>query len=834
MAEPLPVQPVRTISPTDPDFRDLAFLQREIGAARVVMLGEPTHGEGNVFEAKIRLVRFLQQRMGFTTVAFESGFYELDRGQRAIEAGVLVPEAVAGGVFPVWTSTREFQALLPLLGRGGLRVAGFDNQLTGPYQDELLEELEAFLKPEKGADAIAYNYLDECLGVMGEMYLFPPTHQPALFQLQLGKARKLLEKVAVGPDARRRERAAFWLQTLRSLHSLAHDYATNDPSAKTEQEFKAPDSNPRDAQMADNLLWYLRQRPQEKVICWGALPHLANKVEALDDAEMKAYHPMGRAVKAALGPDAVYVLGTLAGGGTHGFLGMGGYQPVPPPAPGTLEAELLATGHEYGFVSLKHAAAGRRLTTYAFEYQPLSGPWSEVVDGFLFLRAVNPPHGAGAASAAEAVADSKPYHENRPASTRLNPAVRAKAVANAKAARRSLQGVVLDARTGQPVPFASVAVPARAAGTVSDAEGRFTLAVHAGELVQVSCLGYESASLAAAGKPGLTVRLRPTAYALGAVRVSAASQNPKHIMRRVIKATAVNYEQRDYRTQTYTHRRVSNYDSLRGAMESVSEMRVPAGARRWGGGFLMLGAKPTSRTLEKHEIVPLPAAQPGSGEEFSYVEGGHGFSGGFDPVRISPLFKLGTLGKYDVRLDSIEQRGDETYYLISFAAKRATHRTTDQYLITGYSGRVRIRQRDYAVVHYEALWQYDTLFHNAVARKYRGGNNLSARLYNQQYTDKRTSHVVRYVQDANGRYRVSSSVAQSLSIGRRLTGQPFYVQKYCEMYPGVPVVEALPTEQPGPAVLPESSPVPYRPEFWQTYQRPVPAAPAPELRATKP
>jgi erythromycin esterase-like protein len=822
---------VRSLAPADADFSDLEFLREEIGTARVVMLGEPTHGEGNVFEAKARLLRFLQQRMGFTTLVMESGFYELDRAQRAVEAGVPVREAIDASVFPVWTSTQEFQAVLPLLGQGGLRVAGFDCQLTGEYREELLEELESFLKPEKGAAGIMYDYLDECLSVMGESFIFPPTHQLPLFELQLGKARGLLAQVAAGPDAERRQRAAFWLQTLRSLQALARDYAAHDPSAKSAAEFKAADSNPRDAQMADNLLWYLRQHPQEKVVCWGALPHLANKVEALDDAEIQAYRPMGRAVKAALGADAVYVLGTLAGGGSHGFAGLGGYEPVPTPAPGTLEAELLAQGRELGFVSLKHDAPGQVLTTYAFEYRPLRGVWSEVVDGFLFLRSVNPPHGA--VLAAEAVGARPAADEEPPAAGRLNPAVRTGTVA-AKAGHWSLQGVVLDARSGQPVPFATVAVPARVAGTVADAQGRFALAVQPGELVQVSSLGYEPATVGS-GKQRLTVRLRPTAYALGPVRVSAASQNPRHIMRRVIKAAATNYEQQDYRVQIYTHRRVTNFDTLHAELEQVSEMRVPAGARRWAGGFLMLGARPTSRTLEQHEIVPLPKTRPGMGSrDLGYIEGGHGFSGGFDPVRISPLFKLGTLGKYTLNLDSIEQHGTETYYLISFAAKRPTHRSTDQYHIAGYSGRVRVRQRGYAVLHYEALWQHDTLLHNAVARKYRGRNNLTARLYSQQYSDKRTSHVVRYAQQAGGRYRVSSSVAQSLSIGRTLTGQPFYVQKYCEVYPGVPAVETPATGQPRPEEPPQTGPVPYRPEFWQTYQRPTPAHPAPELRATRP
>lgn len=826
-AASVPTHEVRSVSPADEDFTDLEFLRQEIGGARVVLLGEPTHGEGNVTEAKIRLLRFLRQRMGFGTVAFESGFYELDRAQRAIEAGEAVRPAVENAVFPVWTSTQEFQAVLPLLGPNGLRLAGFDCQLTGDYKDELVEELEQFLKPEKGAEAVGYDYLDECLGMMGEHFIFPPSHQLPLFELQLGKARRLLEKVAARPDAQRRERARFWLQTLRSLQALARDYAENDPSAKGPDEFKAQDSNGRDAQMADNLLWYLRQHPNEKVVCWGALGHFANKVEALQNEELKSYRPMGRAVKAALGAEAVYILGTTAGGGSHGF-GGASVREVPAPAAGSLEHTLLMQGRDYAFVSLKHDAPGAVLTTYAFDYEPVTGPWSEVVDGLLFLKSVNPPHGATAD--VEAAADSaRPAPPGRPLLSRKaapNPAANSP---HGPAVR--LRGVVLDGRTRQPVPFATAAVPARAQGVVADAQGRFELLTNEGAAVQVSCVGYEAAVLTARAGSPLVVSLSPTSYSLDNVRVSAASQNPKKIMQRVIKAAEANYEQQDYRTQTYTHRRIIDFDTLRGELEYTSEDFIPAGMRRWAGGFLMLGGRPKIKLREKHVIVPTPP-----GGAVNYEEGGHGFSGGYDPIRISTLFKAARLGRFALRLDSIGQRAGETYYLISFAAKKANQRSTDMGLTAGYAGRVLVRQQDYAVVRYQAHWQYDTVQHNAVARKYRGRHSLAAQLYNEQYTTKHTTHLVTYRRGAEGKYHVVASVAQSLSIGRTTAGRPFYTQRYCEVHPGAPVVVAAapqPDKTPSEGLW-QLKQVPYRPEFWQTYQRPAPAEPAPALQPTRP
>lgn len=828
LAQQLPSRSVRSISPADQNFTDLEFLREEIGGARVVLLGEPTHGEGNVTEAKIRLLRFLQTRMGFTTVAFESGFYELDRAQRAIEAGEAVRPAVESAVFPVWTSTQEFQAVLPLLGSSGLRLAGFDYQLTGDYRDDLIEELEQFLKPEKGADGIAFDYLDECLSVMGAHFMFPPTHQFPLFELQLGKARRLLEKIAAQPDPKRRERARFWLQTLRSLQALARDYAENDPGAKGADEFKAQDSNGRDAQMADNLLWYLRRHPNEKVVCWGALAHFANKVETLQHEELQTYRPMGRAVKTALGPDAVYILGTTAGGGSHGFAGADTAQAVPTPAAGSLENTLLTQGGDYLFVSLKHDAPGAVLTTYAFDYQPIAGPWSEVVDGLLFLKSVHPPHGA-AASTVAAADSAKPAAPIRPLLGRKTPPTTG--VRNSQGTAVRLRGVVLDARTKKPVPFATAAVPAQARGVVADAQGRFELLTNKGAVVQVSCVGYEAFGLTARAVSNLVVSLKPMAYSLDNVRVSAASQNPKKIMQRVIRAAATNYEQQDYRTQTYTHRRITDFDTLRGELEYTSEDFIPAGMRRWAGGFLMMGARSKSTLREKHVIVPTP---PGS--TVSYDEGGHGFSGGYDPIRISTLFKAGKLGRFSLRLDSIGQHAGETYYLISFAAKRANHRSTDMSLTAGYAGRVLVRQQDYAVVRYEARWQYDTVQHNAVARKYRGRKSLIAHLYSEQYTTKHTTHLVTYRRDAQGKYHVVASVAQSLNIGRTITGRPFYTQKYCEVYPGLPVVAAA---EPEAGKTPHEGlwqlgQVPYRPDFWQTYQRPAPAEPAPALRPTTP
>lgn len=826
---PLPVHVVRSISPADTDFRDLDFLAAEIGPARVVLLGEPSHGEGNVFEAKTRLLRFLQQRLGFTTVAFESGFYDLHRAQQALEAGTPAREALANSVFPVWTGTQEFQAVLPLIGPGQLRVAGFDPQLSGAYGEELVEKLQAFLATEKGSAAVNYDYLEEVVSYMGERFRFAPTARLADFEKELARASRLADRAAASPAAPRRAEAAFWQQCLRSLLAQARDYALNKPGDKSEAEFKAKDSNPRDAQMADNLLWYLRQHPQEKVICWAALPHLANNVARLPDPELNEYRPMGQAVKAALGADQVYILGTLAGGGSHG-LSAASAQPVPAPAAGSLEAELLAQPADYAFVSLKYDAPGQVRTTSAFEYRPLAGPWGEVVDGFLFLRSVHPPHGATAVAEplASAPADAPPA-----APSALNPAARARPVppGAARAGGPPVRGVVLDRKTGQPVAYASVSVPSQGVGTVADGAGRFVLAGAGPGGLQVSSVGYATATLAppAAGTL-LTVRLAPAAYALQSVQVRGESLDPRRIMKKVLAALPQNYEQQDYSAEVYTHRRTTNFDTLSFETESVSQYFEPAGYRHLGGGFLMLGSVGQNKVREIHVTKALDKRQ-----KYFDEQGGPGFSmQSADAVRTSPLFKTNTFRRFDVHLDSVLARGGETVYVISFAARHANHRSTGTYLTSGYSGRLYVQQRTYAVTRYEALWQADTAYINAAARQHQGQGNLLARLYPNVLTDSRTDHVVDYAPAANGRYHVRRSVAQGSSVGRTLGGPAFYRQSACEEY-----FTPLPAGTPPPLAKAEMTtgevheamaklpPPEYHPAFWQTYQRPPLADPAP-------
>ena len=487
-------------------------------------------------------------------------------------------------------------------------------------------------------------------------------------------------------------------------------------------------------------------------------------------------------------------------------------------------------------MSLKHDAPGRVLTTYAFEYTPLAGPWSEVADGFLFLRTVTPPHGgapgAPAAGMPPVASPAKPVAKALPGLFAPVPRRTTGMMHAADAVGQLVQGSVIDRKTKARVPYASVAAPGLGVGTIADGQGSFALKVPTGTALQISSVGYATAAVAATAAP-LTVRLVPTATELSDVQVQGESLDPRKIMQKVVAALPANYEPNDYAAAVYTHRRISNFDTLSYEAEYVSQVFEPAGYHRFGSSpgkdAGTAGPQEQHRMLELHEFK-------GRGRPTLFralFDKGQGLiSADTDPVRTSPLFDVHTLSKFRLRLDSVVEHSGEVQYVISFDAKKANMRSTGTALIGKYSGQIYVQQHDHAVLRYHALWQTDTIVFNAVINKWVSGTD-QIRWHSSLLSDYRTDHAVTYARAANGRYHVRQSLAQAVRAGRVIAGQPFYRQLSCETYftplpadtPPLPLNPKFHTKL-EIGELPQLQFTDYHPEFWQTYQRPTAAAPA--------
>ncbi|WP_165370414.1 erythromycin esterase family protein [Hymenobacter persicinus] len=810
------VQPVRSLDPADEDFRDLEFLQQEIGDSRVVFLGEPTHGEGNVLIAKARLIRFLHQRMGFNTLAFESDFYALHKAQQVIDAGQDVRQALQQSLFPVWTQAREFEPTMRLIQTQKLRVAGFDPQVrAGSYSDNLVDELQQFVGPTIGNEKL-YDVLEAGISFMAESYGWSPVVSYPEYSLASSLVTGHLRTIA-RQEPKRRAEAEFWVQCLASLLEQGRYYRTGKPNTKTRQTFTAQDSNPRDAQMAANLLFYTRQHPTAKIICWGASAHFANRPAALDNEELRHYQPLAGTFRTHY-PHRVYSLALTGAGGYYRPAEQPDSLAVPAPPAGSLEARLASQPTPYSFINLARAGSGPRTTSYAMtEYVPVSGDWAQVFDGMLFVGALTPTHEVKASAPRPASYSGVPAAAQAPSVRPVPTPVEGSPVMERIVAGSgyTLSGTVVDP-AGTGVLFASVQLVGTGIGTVANAKGVFSLQVPPMDkklLLAVSCVGYEPVQLAVTGSQPVVVRLQPATYALAEVRVAAQQPDARRIMTRAVEQIGANYVRQNYQTKVYGRSVATNLDTLVQDVEHVSSLYNAGGYQ---------DRQRTASMLQQVQWNKKAATDLTSG---LFLGESTGIINQMDALSVSPLFEKSKLKHFTFSLAAVELKQGAEVYVLDFAAKRKSKAVTGISGVREFTGKVYINAADYAVVQCELRWVRDTAVWNAHVRNYFPRGGTAATAFHVLDDEQSIRQTVYYDKPAGGAYSISRTAMYWQERGRDLTkpgrvdltsGVSIYFYDRTENAP-----QAIVNDRTNYAEMLNFAQKPHNAAFWQTYQRPV-------------
>ncbi len=103
--------PISTVE-TGNGFEDLLPLGEMVGDTRIVSLGEPTHGNREVFQLKHRMIEYLVIEMGFNIFALECPLGEAYDINRYVVDGIGSPEKALAGIY-YWTwDTQEVLEML--------------------------------------------------------------------------------------------------------------------------------------------------------------------------------------------------------------------------------------------------------------------------------------------------------------------------------------------------------------------------------------------------------------------------------------------------------------------------------------------------------------------------------------------------------------------------------------------------------------------------------------------------------------------------------------------------------------------------------------------------
>ncbi len=343
-----------SIDPAADTFADLAPLTQAIGDARIVALGEQTHGAREEYLLKLRLLRYLYEKLGFEVLLLESGFYDVGRLAGRMSSGEPLDGMAPGNIFFMYSKSAEGRLLLQYLdqqrARGTpLQLAGIDSQHTGELsQHELLPRLRAHLQQHHAALALDTQwqpFAAPAQALVAMQRKAPDTAEQAAFYRQGAALRDALCRDA----SAQLESDAWWCQVVASLESQAHSYWSNG------QDYQ------RDNQMGANAIWLAdHQFAGKKAVVWAHTVHVARGFQRTA-SQLQAGEVMSR----HWGERYKVVHFSTTGGAILDYATLQA-QVVAEPAPDSLEARL---GTDNGSVLGVFASAALDLPQYGFEYQ---------------------------------------------------------------------------------------------------------------------------------------------------------------------------------------------------------------------------------------------------------------------------------------------------------------------------------------------------------------------------------------------------------------------------------------------------------------------------------
>ena len=317
-------------------FADMEPLAKIVGNARIVALGEATHGTREFFQLKHRMIEFLATRMGFTIFAIEANMPEAYRLNDYIVNGKGDPGELLKGMY-FWTwDTKEVLEMIEWMrefnrsGKGRIEFTGFDMQT-----------------PNLAAQTVSD---------------FASNRDPDYLRI-IHKAVLSLDEASAKTQ---------WRDILNHLMSSQPKYLASGASSKDVDsaiqnarvvlqclQMKSGEIT-RDHAMAENVKWIVDQSPGAKIILWAHNGHVAT-----------GSNMMGSELRSVYGAQMV-VFGFAFYQGSFQAVEQGGglrnFTVTPAPA-GSFDATLAASGIPIFALDLKHAPADGSVVAWLKEPQ---------------------------------------------------------------------------------------------------------------------------------------------------------------------------------------------------------------------------------------------------------------------------------------------------------------------------------------------------------------------------------------------------------------------------------------------------------------------------------
>ncbi len=368
----------------DENFAGFERIKNAIGDAKIVMLGEQSHTDATTIQTKIKLIKYLHQEMGFEILAFESGIYDCNKAWSMIQEGHDVKDAMAKGIFDIWSVLEELNPLYEyfeqsLVMEKPFMLTGFDTQMFARWASDYFgEDLNKYLTTLGLAD----QYENDISQL--ESFITKRRSGKKIKKKKAIQSMAFLETITkLIKEKESTEQSDFWVQTLKSMKVYMSDYYL--------------ETDDRDQQMAQNLIWLKEKYPNKKIICWGATSHFLynSSLVKMEDKRFQKdgddyylnHSMMGDYIKEKYG-DEVYTIGFIAHEGTFGF---NRTRTIDMPKENSLEFLVGKSENDNYFLPLKNLSLEGYLSR-PLGHQNMTSDISKMMDGVVFNRHMRRPY----------------------------------------------------------------------------------------------------------------------------------------------------------------------------------------------------------------------------------------------------------------------------------------------------------------------------------------------------------------------------------------------------------------------------------------------------------
>jgi erythromycin esterase len=337
--------PFATVDPGG-SFTDLAPLGQMIGDARIVGLGEATHGSSEFFRMKHRVLEYLVRERGFRVFGIEATWAEALRVNHYIHTGDGAPAALLSNLrFWTWHTRevldmilwmRAYNQTVPEAER--VSFYGFDIQYSRVAMDEVVTYL-------RQVDVAAADSVVEWYSCFRQFQDKPNGATPNYSVVADLEKQRCREGVQAAHGLLQRRADEFTPRAGRATYDLALRTARVVVQNEDLRGYPQQGTLKRDAYMAENVEWLANVgEPGKRQVLWAHNAHVSR------------WEPfMGVNLTQAFGDDYVVVGFSFYRGGFNAVEATSGLRPLQAgEAKGdSYEHEFHRLGHERFYVDLR-------------------------------------------------------------------------------------------------------------------------------------------------------------------------------------------------------------------------------------------------------------------------------------------------------------------------------------------------------------------------------------------------------------------------------------------------------------------------------------------------